>query len=320
MQKGNRMVRLVAAAALLLAVVSAAAQSYPDRPINVIVAIAAGSSGDVLGRGAAEGMSERLKQPLVIINREGGSFTIGTAQAARARPDGYTILFTPTGALSMQPRLNKSVPYKADAMIPVCRTYVGVFVMAVRPASPFKSVADVVAAAKAGDGKVSYGLSGVNTVQHLGMIQFENEARVKLLHIPYRGESLAVPAHIAGDIDLLVISPGLAKAQGFRILGQFNAERAPTLADVPTFTELGYPAIANSEGGFFAPKGTDPAIVAQLEAACRHGVASDAHVRVTQTTGIATGFLTGAEYERQILAEDRRTADMLARGLIKTTE
>lgn len=305
----------------LLAVLSLAtaaqAQTYPDRPITVIVPFAAGSAGDIMARGITEVMRERLKQTFVVVNRDGAAFTLGTAQAAQARPDGYTLGFTSTTALTLQTKLMKDVPYTADALVPVCRVYSGNFVMAVKPESPFQTLADVVAAAKASPGKVSYGVTGVNTPQHIGTMRFERVAGIQLYNITYRGEPQTAPAHKAGEVDLVVVTPGYAVTQGFRILGTYAEQRRADMPEVKTFREQGFDVVAGSDGGFFVPKGTPEPIRATLQAACEEGTNSEVYAKIATATRSLAGFKTGEAFAQQIAAEDKIFAEMIASGAIK---
>jgi tripartite-type tricarboxylate transporter receptor subunit TctC len=241
---------LIAAAALVvvalvLAALSAVAQSYPDRPIRLVIPFAAGGPNDLIGRPLAEKMSEALGQPIVIENKGGAAGSIGTAFVAKAPPDGYTLLmttgsFTGNVAVSANPTYN---PITEFAPITLLAQSYGIVLMT-RPDFPAKTLPEFVALAKKYPGKFSYGHAGVGNVTYVAAELFSKLAGIELLKIPYRGTASFAPDIMSGHVNVgfmstLLAQPNLQGGQ-LRALGISGAQRAPTLPDVPTFQELGF--------------------------------------------------------------------------------
>src|SRR5215510_9525719 len=252
---GNLMLRLgktLSQAAVVAALVLAAefapgalAQSYPDRPIRLVIPFAAGGPNDLLGRPLAEKMSEALGQPIVIENKGGAAGSLGTAFVAKAAPDGYMMLMT-TGSFTGNVAISASPSYNpvADfAPITLLAQSYGIVLMT-RPDFPAKTLTEFVALAKKYPGKFSYGHAGVGNVTYMAAELFSKLAGIELLKIPYRGSASFAPDIMSGHVDVGFMSTLLAQTnlQGgqLRALGITGAQRAPTLPDVPTFQELGF--------------------------------------------------------------------------------
>lgn len=259
---------LAGALALLLAPVAAHAQGWaPDRPVTIVNPYAAGSTTDVLARALAAGMAPRLGQPVVVANRDGAAGGIGTAQVARAAPDGLTLLFAPAVVLSVLPARGDP-GYAPDALVPVCQAFENAMAIAVRPESPFATLADLVAAARARPGGLSYGHQGVASIPHLAALELAEAARLQIQDVPYRGEPAVLVDLRAGRVDFAVTVMGSLSGQGLRVLGVFAPARHPMLPDVPTVAEQGFDVAPTSFGGLFAPAGTPAPARAALESAC----------------------------------------------------
>ena len=263
------MLRWLAALAAALLVLPASAQDYPNRPIRIVVPFSPGGAVDGPTRAIAQELGKRLKQQVIIDNKPGAGATIGSEAVAKSPPDGYTLLLaSQTNAISasLYPKLNFA-PIDDFAGISLLGREPGVLV--VHPATPFKTVADLVAAARARPGELNYASSGNGSGQHLFMAQFASMAGVKLTHVPYRGSGQATTDLLAGTVPMSM--PGTAgmvahiKAGKLRPLATSGSSRSPQLPEVPTLAESGLSGYAAYVWlGLLAPKGTPAAVIERL--------------------------------------------------------
>ena len=274
------MPRWIMAFFALFSLEMATAQPWaPDRPITILNPYAAGSTTDQLARALAAGMAPRLGQPVIVVNRDGAAGGVGTAQAARAAPDGHALLFIPAVVLSVLPARGE-VGFTAASFAPICQSFENAMAIAVRPESPFTSLADLVAAARARPGALTYGHQGIASVPHLAAIELADVAGLQLQDVPYRGEPAVVTDLRAGRVDFAVLVMGSLAAGGLRTLGVFAPERHPLLPEAPTVMEQGFAVAPTSFGGLFAPAGTPAPVIARLEAACLETARDDAYRNV----------------------------------------
>ena len=258
------------AALCIVAASAAAAQNYPERPIRVIVGVPAGGTPDVMARMVTTGMSRILGQPLVIDNRGGAGGLIGTETAAKAAPDGYTLLVSSPGPLTILPHMQKNLGYDPQrAFIPIGLIASNPFLLITHPAVPVKSLKELIALAKAQPGKLNYASAGNGAANHLAMELFKSMAGVDITHVPYKGAPQAVTDVLAGHMSMMFnsIPPVLAhiKAERVRALGVGSMKRAAQLPDVPTINEAGvrgYEAI--TWFGLLALANTPKPIVARV--------------------------------------------------------
>jgi len=277
----------------LLAVMSfpglAAAQSYPEKPIRVILSVPAGATPDVTARLVTPGVSRLLGQQLVVDNRPGAGGMIGAEIASKATPDGYTLFISSPGALTILPHLRKHVPYDTlRDFIPISLISIGPFVLITHPSVPARTVKELIALAKAQPGKLNYASAGNGTANHLAMELFKHMAGIDIVHVPYKGAPQAVTDVVAGHMNMMFnsIAPivGHIKAGRLRVLGIASAQRSAQLPDVPTISEAGLPGFeAVNWFGMFAPAKTPKRIIARL---------NEAVVKVVHTPEIQAQFLT----------------------------
>ena len=259
----------------------ARAQGFPDRPVTMVVPYAPGGSADVLARVIGPAMAEALGQPVVAELRPGAGGNVGAAHVAHgARVDGHTILFASL-SLSTAPALGIAGFDPMEDLAPVAGVGAVPSLLVVSPSSPFHGVADVVAAARARPGEVSFGSSGPGTGSHLSGELLAAAAGVRLLHVPYRGSGAVYPDLIAQRIALLLDVMGSASGQvqagAVRAIGITSAARSPAFPDVPTIAEQGLPGFEFATWfGFFARAGTPPEAAARLEAAALHALGTPA--------------------------------------------
>ena len=273
----NRNILAGAVAATLLAAgfaASAHAQNYPARSIRFVVTFPPGGTTDILAREIGARMQEAWKQTIVIDNRPGAGGNLGADIVAKAPPDGYTILLGTNGTHAINPSLYAKMPYDAVrdfAPLTLIASVPNIFIS--HPSLPAKTMQDIVALAKARPGKIIYASSGAGTPQHLSVELFKSLANIDMVHVPYKGASPAVLAVLGGEVALScpsLPSAGIATHVGsgrMRGLAVTGARRAPTLPQVPTMIESGYPTFdVVTWFGVLAPANTPADIVARLNA------------------------------------------------------
>ena len=260
--------KLWSALALLLALTAPAAAEYPDHPVRLIIPFPPGGSNDVVGRLVANQLSEKLGHKVFVDNRGGAGGVLGTEAAAAAAPDGYTLLIVSI-AHAVNPALYKLNYDPIKSFTPVSILATGPNVLAVNPALPVKTVAELVKLAKEKPGELDYASAGVGSFQHLGGELFKLTAGVNLQHVPYKGGGPAMQDVIAGHVKIMFSSlvqttPFIQSGQ-LRALGVGGTKRNPILPDVPTIAEAGVPGYeANNWWGIMAPAGTPKEIVDRL--------------------------------------------------------
>jgi tripartite-type tricarboxylate transporter receptor subunit TctC len=262
---------IAAAISTIATITSAIAQDrYPAQPVQVIIPYSAGGNSDVMGRAFLDNLSKALGGQFLVSNRDGAGGTIGFAQLASARPDGYTLAFGPTSAVSSAPHLVRKLPYNLNDFSYVCQVFENIFTIAVAPKSKYRTLKDLVDDARANPGKLSFGSSGIASLGHLSGEGFARELGIKLTHVPFRGDAVTIPQVLGGQIDFSVSGMGSA-VTALRPLAIFSDARLPFIPEVPTSAELGMPVIPPGYQGLFAPKG-----LAALEKGCAEAVNSDA--------------------------------------------
>jgi tripartite-type tricarboxylate transporter receptor subunit TctC len=249
--------------------VATAADTYPSRPIKVIVSYPAGGANDIIARTIGDELSKDLGQPVVIENKTGAAGTVGADAAAKSAPDGYT-LFMAAGAHALAPSLRKNLTYDiVKDFRPISLAARGTYMLVVHPSVKATTVKELIALAKANPGKLNYGSSGVGAPPHLAGVMFQKMTGTKLTHIPYRGDTPVITDILAGQIQLTFISPGPVlphvRAGKLRALAITSAKRSSVLPDVPTLDEAGLKGYAlGTWWGLLAPAGTPTPIIDRL--------------------------------------------------------
>lgn len=266
LRRASRALVLTALAAGIAPAVHA--QSYPERPIKLVVPWPPGGATDALGRLLAQRLTERLGQTVIVDNKAGAGGNIGTAAFVREKADGYTLLMATSSTNAANPHLYSRLGFDAAKdFAPVAFVAEIPNILEVPKQSPFKSVADLVAAAKAEPGKLNYGSGGVGSSQHLAGAMFKYLTGADVLHIPYKGSGPAVSDLLAGQVDMMLDTGSLAQVQAgaLRALAVASRQRLPALPDVPTFDEAGVPKMyASAWYGIVAPAGTPADVVQRL--------------------------------------------------------
>ena len=275
----NRRAFAILALSAALAPAASLAQEYPDRPITMVVPFPPGGVADITARPVAAAMSTFLRQAVVVENKAGAGGGVGMQYVARAKPDGYTVLLA-LSSISIIPEADKILGrdpmFQLNQLVPIARFTADPTVLAVRADSPYRSVKDLVEAARKSPGSIPYGSSGNYGTMHVPMEMFNGAANVKMLHVPFTGAGPAVVALLGGQVEALSTGPssvmGHIKGGKVRVLATWGESRHPALPDVPTLKELGYDAQFSQWTGLFVPAGTPEPIVAKLREAAKFAV------------------------------------------------
>ncbi|HEU0259224.1 MAG TPA: tripartite tricarboxylate transporter substrate binding protein [Burkholderiales bacterium] len=275
------MSRLVLVLLACLLAAAARAQPYPSKPITMIVPFPPGGVADIVGRPLAAQMEKSLKQPVVVTNRTGAGGAVGMAAVAKSVPDGYTILMG-LSSISIFPVsdriMGRTPAYEMKDFAPIALITADPTVLVVGADSPWKTLPEFVASAKAYPGKINYSSSGVYGTLHVAMEIFAHAAGIKLFHVPYQGGGPAVTALLGGQVHALASGPAAAigqiKAGKMRALASWSTERLPLLPEIPTFKELGYDAEFYIWSGVFAPAATPAPVIDRLRIAVREAATS----------------------------------------------
>lgn len=289
-------------------------ESYPSRPITVIVPLTAGSQLDILARGLVDGMSKLSSQPFVVVNRDGAASTIGVGAVARAKPDGYTVGFGADGAFVIQPFLRNDLNYAVEEFEFVCQTNNTMLAFMVGPKSPYKSVGDLIDAARKSPGTLNYGTVGHATSFHLLAESIALEAGVKWNHIPFRVVGDMVSQTLNGTLDFTVSVPNTLNAGGgaIRGLGITGDGKVPNIPPVPLLRDMSYKYSAPpSIIGMYAPKGMPADSLAWLRNACARAVEAPGFVAnsVKTLTGISYG--DSATYSREVMRGNKEIGELI---------
>jgi tripartite-type tricarboxylate transporter receptor subunit TctC len=258
---------------------ASAQDAYPSKPIQMIVPFPPGGVADISARPSAHVLTKILKQSVLVVNKPGAGGSVGAAQAARSAPDGYTILMalSSVSVLPVADRIQGRPPaYEMSQLVPLALLTADPTVLLVRADAPYKTLKDLVDAAKAKPGSINYGSSGVYGTLHVAMEIFSGAADIKMFHIPYQGGGPAVAALLGGQIEALASGPSAAigqiKGGKLRALAVWGDKRLASMPEVPSMKELGYDATFYIWSGLFAPAGTPAPIVATLRDAIKRTV------------------------------------------------
>jgi tripartite-type tricarboxylate transporter receptor subunit TctC len=300
----QRRLLLLAAACAFLSPMAHAQSGWPDKPITMIVPFPPGGVADTVARPVAEALSRELKQPVVIENKPGAGGALGIGTAARAAPDGYTVLLS-LSSISILPEadhiLGRKPAYTLAQFKPIARFTADPTVLVVRADAPWKTLDEFIADAKRSPGRYNYGSSGNYGTMHVPMEMLKASAGFRMTHIPYTGAGPAVVALLAGQVDALASGPSTVvqqiQAGKLRALAHWGGQPLAALPDVPSLTRLGYPVRFAQWSALFVPAGTPDDAIRKLRAAAAK-VAADANVRqVIAKAGSPIEYLDAPEFQ-----------------------
>jgi tripartite-type tricarboxylate transporter receptor subunit TctC len=285
--------------------------AYPERTIRIVVPFAPGGGTDVIARTLAQEMAKDLGAAIIIENKPGAGTIIGTQTVATSEPDGYTLLMG-TFANAVNPSLNSKLPYDPHKdFAPVALVARSFNIVVVNPASPIKSIADLIAAAKSDPDKLSYGTYGTGTSAHLAGELFKSLAKVNLTTVPYKGAAPAITDLLGGQIQVMFTTvasaASLIAAGQLRALAVTSAERSPAFPELPTVAEAGVPGYAaESWYGLYAPAKTPAEIIDRLNKSAAKAVQSEAFKRLGVNEGLVMVASEPPELERYVRGEEER--------------
>lgn len=320
---GRRNFLAVAGLALLASGGAATAQAWPERPVTIIVPSAPGDGSDIAARLIGEKLRAALGQPFVVENRLGAGGVVGSAAAAKAAPDGYTFIMGNAGSHGINAAIYASIPY--DALVdftPVSLVYRAPNIFIASPSLPVKSMAELVAYAKANPGKLSYASGGSGSSAHMNSEYLKVLTGIQATHVPYRGASPALNDIVSGQIEFMAVNLppaiGLVRAGKVTPLAVTTLKRAPALPDVPTVDESGFKGYETVAWfGLLGPKGVPPAIVQRLHAEIAKACADAEVQQKLSVLGGETVCNTPAEFGAFLDADIARWKDVAGKGGIR---
>ncbi|WP_230970808.1 tripartite tricarboxylate transporter substrate binding protein [Nitrogeniibacter aestuarii] len=302
---------------------SAQADTFPEKPIRFVVPFSPGGGTDLVARTLGAEISKDLGQPVVIENKPGASTIIGTDTVAKADPDGYTVVIS-TAAHAVNPSLMAKLPYDTDKdFAPVILIARSPNILVVRPDSPYKSVKDILAAAAAKPGELTFASQGSGTSAHLAGELFKHLGKVDLIHVPYKGAGPALTDLLGGQVDMMFATAaavgGFLESGKLRALAVTTAERSPAHPELPTVAEAGLSGfVADSWYGMYAPAGTPPEVIAKLNAAANKAAQSEAFRSRVQPEGLMISVGTPEAYDQYVRGEIDRWAKVIKAAHITT--
>lgn len=308
----------VTAHAFLLPVISpAVAQTYPSKTIRIIVPFTPGGSNDIVGREIATGLQPRLHQTAVVENKPGGGGTIAYIYVAKSPPDGYTLMIAPA-SFTIGPHMKRDAGYNpVTDFAPIISVAEVPFVMVVPASLPAKTVKEFIALAKESPKKLSFASVGAGTPQHLAGELFKLNAKVDLVHVPFRGATAVLPDLVAGRVDMFIGAVNsllpLIRQGKLRALAAAGERRIPSLPDVPTMAQAGLPGVEVNAGvGLVAPARTPPAIIETLNRTITDIVADPGFHERMKKIGVDVLGTTAAAYAKSIREDDAKWGKVVA--------
>jgi len=306
------LVRMLAVSLVWVGTTLSGHAEYPDRPLKIIVAWPPGGVIDTIARIIGEQLAVQLGQPVVVENRVGANGNVGTAAAARAPADGYTLQAVTAETHAINPHLYKALTYDVlRDFEPVALLARSNFVLAAKASLPVNNVQELIELAKASPGKFSVASYGIGSTSHVTLASFEDATKTSFLHVPYRGVSPAVNAILTGEVDAAFVTPhivvGLQKAGNVKILGAASLQRMSIVPDVPTFTEQGITGFVGGNWyGVVAPRGIPDAVKARLASEMKKIAASPSFLAHAKSLGVDAEYLDAAGFAEFLAKENER--------------
>ena len=296
--------------------------AYPTKPVTLVVPTAAGGTTDLSARMLAQALTPVIGQSVVVDNKGGGNGNIAAGIVKRAEPDGYTLFMQYSGYHVISPHLTKVSQWAQGDFQPVANVISALQIIVVRDGLPVKTLAELITYAKANPGKLNYASSGNGSLQHVTGAMLEQQGGVKMVHVPYKGTGPALQDLLGGQVDLTfgTAPPFMPHIQSgkLRVLAVTGKERLPSLPDVPTTAEAGYPGVnATSWFGLFAPAATPKAVIDKLAADTRAVVQSAAFKQKAQEQGATADYLGPQQMADRVKADLASWADVVKASKIE---
>lgn len=303
--------RSVLAAVLMLVACAAGAQeSYPSRPIQLIVGYPPGGNTDLMARALQPELSRAVGQQVVVVNRGGAAGTIGAAELARARPDGYAIALAPNNSLTAQPHL-LNLSYSLDSFRFLCLVYDNPQVVILARNAPFRDLRGMIEYGRSRPEALTYGVPGAGSTQHILMAALLKAAGVQGLHVTFTGAGPISQAALGGQIMVFAESSAVSASTGLPAIAVLGRERLASLPEVPTTAELGYDVAGTSHGGLVAPAGIPEAAAQAIEKACETAVGSEGFRATAQRLASVPHFLPGPAFRARFARESEANRVLL---------
>jgi tripartite-type tricarboxylate transporter receptor subunit TctC len=278
---------------------------------QIIIPWPAGGGTDIIGRLLQNTLTAEIGQQVVLRNVGGAAGTIGTAEVVRSRPDGTTLLMTSLAPIVIMPSFRPSIPYRVESLAPVCLIADAPAVLMTPQNSGLRTVADIVARARAAPGQFPYASGGVGALGHIAMTGLQRAAGIELNHIPFRGSGDSVLAMQQGTVALLTAEANLVRQYGLHAIGVFAAQRMPEYPDAPTMREQGIDLVFPLWTGLFAPAGTPDDVVARLDAACARSLRVPSIVEGMGRVGHPIRYLDRTAFTRFVREEAVKYAGII---------
>lgn len=278
--------------------ISGQALAYPDKPVTIVVPFAAGGGTDITTRTMQEPMAKALGADVVVKNTAGAGGTIGVAEVARGKADGYSVAMAPVGPLTTQPHLRK-LPYDIDSFDYVCLAYSAPSAIAVRKDSPFNSLKDLIDYAKANPGKLNFAVQAIGSIPHVAGLALADAAGIEMTYLPVNGDGPALKALLDGSADVFVphISFLTNNADQIKSLAILQPERLDSMATLATAKEQGFDLDFPIWGGLVVAKGTAPEVLGKLDGACQAAIESDSFKAHMEQLGQPRAYMNAKDFD-----------------------
>lgn len=319
---GGLVLLLAAAMSGLDSAPSAAGAAFPRKPVTMIVNFPAGSAPDVTGRKLANEAKPFLSQPIVVVNRAGGTGTIGATEVVKASPDGHTIGISPVAPMMVQPHLNVLAYKGPESYQPIIKLVYFPNVISVKADAPWKTIQELLDHIRANPEKIRVGMGGIGSIPHMNLELLKERAQLSITLVPFQGDAESFPALLGGHVEAMAGTPsgaiGHVKAGRVRILATFEDRRNPLYPDAPTFKEIGYDISLTAYQFIFAPKGIPVLSMRTLHDALKRAMDTDAFKKFAADTGMVIDYKGPAELRQELERDFKAFGDLVDKLKLKT--
>ena len=288
--------------------------------ISLVVNFSAGGPSDIVARLMQNDMAAALGQPVVIRNVTGAGGTIGTAEVARARPDGQTILLSPIGPIAIQPHFRSNLTYRLENLAAICQVADSPVIMMTPKNSGLKRVPDVIARARAENGGMPFASTGAGSIPHISMVALMRAANIQMNHVPFRGSGEVMLAFQQGQLQLFTDQTLLIRQYDLHPIAFLTEARNPEFPEVPTMREEGHDLVYTIWSGLYAPAGTPEPIMARLEAACERAVKAEGFIEGMKRVAQPILFRSRAEFAAFSRAESEKFRRLIEATGLRSSE